>query len=30
MLETLMERDDQLARRVYSSAAAGPRGDVPE
>jgi hypothetical protein len=29
MLETLMERDDQLARRVYSSAATGPRGDVP-
>lgn len=28
MLETLMERDDQLAHRVYSSAAVGPRGDT--
>jgi len=28
MLETLLERDDQLARRVYSSAAPETRGNV--
>ncbi len=28
MLETLMDRDDQLARRVYSSAATGTRQGI--